>query len=289
MNSQRSQLHTAGIVPFTSRGDLDGGALVEYHRWLQANGVDGVFACGTTGEFIGLGDDERTLVIASAVEVFGPARVIAHVGAPTLRQASALLAAARDVGATRFSAITPWFERAHPAALLDYYARLSEACDGQLYVYHFPDRTGVQLTPEALAGIAERVPLLGIKVSGLPAADVLAYQVRPGFEVFTGNDASYAECVRGGAAGAISGLSSAFPEVFVAMRDALAAGDEKAVTDAQAAIDDIVRVVQGANFALVKKALDLRGIPAGPVRVALDQPTPAQVRELRDLIARVAR
>lgn len=287
MTRTDSVLYTATTVPFDSSGAVDAGGLTEFYRWLDAAGVDGVFPCGTTGEFVALDDDERTLVVARAVEVFGHERVIAHIGAPTLRQALSLMERAKEVGASRFSAITPYFERAHDAALLWYYANLGQACGGQLYAYHFPARTGVDLTPARLGEIVAQAPVMGIKVSGLTAAEVLKYRPTPGFQTFTGNDASYAESVRGGAFGAVSGLSSAFPEAFVAMREALASGDEAAMSRGQADIDDIVRVLQGGNFTLVKKAMDLRGVPAGPVRVALDAPTDEQVTQLRDLIARV--
>ena len=288
MTPTDSALYTATTVPFDASGVLDAGGLSEFYRWLDAAGVDGVFPCGTTGEFVALDDDERTLVVGRAVEVFGHERVIAHIGAPTLRHALRLMERAKDVGASRFAAITPYFERAHDAALLGYYATLGEACGGQLYAYHFPARTGVDLPPARLSEIVAQAPLAGIKVSGLTAAEVLAYRPTPEFQTFTGGDASYAEAVRGGAFGAVSGLSSAFPETFVAMRQALAAGDEAAVDRVQADIDEIVRVLQGGNFALLKKAMDLRGVPAGPVRVALDEPTGEQIIELRALVARVS-
>lgn len=289
MAAKDAQLYTASTTPFTDTGDFDPGLADEYHHWLAASGVDGVFAVGTTGEFIALEDDERTAVIASAVRVFGSDRVIAHTGAPSLRQAARLTAAARDVGATRFAAMTPYFEVAHPDALADYYTELDSIGGGQFYGYHFPSRTTVALPPEQVRNITVRAGLAGIKVSGLPADETLAYldPVDPGFEVFTGNDATFAECVRGGALGAVSGMSAAFPTVFVAMRDALRSGDADAVARAQADVQHVVTACEGVNFALVKKALDLQGVPAGPVRVALDEPSAEQVAVLEDTLDRL--
>lgn len=289
MAANVAQLYPASTTPFTDAGDFDPGLVDEYHHWLAASGVDGVFAVGTTGEFIALDDEERTAVIASAVKVFGPDRVIAHTGAPSLRQAVRLTAAARDVGATRFAAMTPYFEVAHPDALADYYTELGSIGGGQLYGYHFPSRTTVVLPPEQVREITLRAGLAGIKVSGLSADETLSYldPVNPGFEVFTGNDVTFAECVRGGAAGAVSGMSAAFPSVFVAMRDALNSGDEAAVGRAQDDVQHVVTACEGANFALIKKALDLQGVPAGPCRVALDEPTCEQVAVLEETLDRL--
>lgn len=276
MAAKDAQLYTASLTPFAPDGALDVGLVDAYHEWLESKGVDGVFAAGTTGEFIALEEDERIAVITSALKIFGTDRVIAHVGAATLRQAVRLTERARDAGATRFTAMTPWFEPAHPAALMHHYVEIDRIGQGETYAYHFPARTTAQVPPQQVREIAAEAGLAGIKVSGLPADELLAY-VAPGFEVFTGNDATFATVVRGGAAGAVSGMSSAFPEVFVEMRDALRAGDDDAVARAQTRIERVIAACEGVNFALIKRALDLRGVTAGPVRVALDAPNQEQV------------
>lgn len=271
-------LYTAATTPFTDSGELDRDHLDEYHAWLKEADVDGVFSVGTTGEFVAMSDDERTETIASAVRVFGPERVIAHIGAPTLRQACTLLDRAGDVGAVRFAAMTPYFEAPTIEGLRRYYEGLSGRCDGRLFAYHFPARTAVAFTGEQLSELFTEVALGGIKVSGLPADKVLSYLPpgAEGFQLFTGGDASFAQCYLGGAVGAVSGLSSAFPEVFVQMRNALAAGDDAAIHAAQGDIDQVVEVLESGNLALVKHAINARGFPAGPVRVALDPVSDAQ-------------
>jgi 4-hydroxy-tetrahydrodipicolinate synthase len=62
----------------------------------------------------------------------------------------------------------------------------------------------------------------------------------------------------------------------VALRDALRRGDGAAAETAQRDVEQAVAAV-GGNVALIKTALALRGLPAGPPRVALDPPTPAQM------------
>jgi 4-hydroxy-tetrahydrodipicolinate synthase len=96
-----------------------------------------------------------------------------------------------------------------------------------------------------------------------------------GLTVYSGNDVEFAAFVRAGGSGAVSGVSSAFPEPFVALRDALNSGDDAAAAGAQADVERAVAAV-GGNAALIKTALAERGLPAGPVRVALDPATPEQ-------------
>jgi 4-hydroxy-tetrahydrodipicolinate synthase len=81
-------------------------------------------------------------------------------------------------------------------------------------------------------------------------------------------------------------VSSAFPEPFVALRDALDRGDEQAAAAAQIGVEQAVGAV-GGNVALIKTALERRGLPAGRPRVALDPPSPDRhdlvVAAVRDL------
>lgn len=287
MTPTDSLLFTAALTPFTADGGLDVDRLDSYYRWLLEAGVDGVFACGTTGEFSALDRAERGQVITSALGVFGPERVIAHVGAVTLREATALAEAARDAGAIRFAAMTPWFDVAQPSSLTRYYTELTRICGGGVYAYHFPARTTVSLTPQQLRQITAEAELIGIKVSGLPSEDVLGFldPDRTDFEVFTGNDASFIDCVIGGAAGAVSGMSSAFPGVFVAARDALRLGGAEELQTAQAAVDTVVQALEGGNFALMKQALAMQGQSVGKCRVGLDDPSPAQLSVLEQALA----
>ena len=99
--------------------------------------------------------------------------------------------------------------------------------------------------------------------------------------MFSGNDVEFGDVVRAGCAGGVSGVSSVFPKPFVALGDALRRGDEQAAATAQDRVKRAVEAVAGADIALIKAGLGLQGLPAGPPRVALDPPSPAQLDTLR--------
>jgi 4-hydroxy-tetrahydrodipicolinate synthase len=266
-------------VPFRGDGGLDGPGLEPLYGSLSAAGVDGVFVSGTTGEFPALDDAERDVVLATALGVFGPDRVYAHVGAASAHQAERLTLRAVMLGARNLAAITPYYLPAGPRSLTDYYRRIAaEAGDARLFVYLYPSRTTTTVTPAQLAELATIPSVAGAKISGLPTDQVMEY-VRAAptdFTVYSGNDVEFGAFARAGGAGGVSGVSSAFPRPFVALRDALRRGDEAAATAAQRDVEQAVTAV-GGNVALIKTALALRGLPAGPPRVALDEPTPAQM------------
>jgi 4-hydroxy-tetrahydrodipicolinate synthase len=273
-------------VPFTEDGGLDVPGLGTLLRATRDSGVDGVFTPGTTGEFIALEDDERMTVVAEALAVFGPEQTFAHVGAASARQAERLAARAVELGAVNLAAITPYYLPAGGRALVDYFRRVSEAAPGaRIYCYLFRARTTTVVTPEQLAELAAIPGVVGAKISGEPTATVVEYlaAVPPGFAVFTGNNHEFGEVVRAGGAGCVSAVSSVFPEPFVALAAALRVGDEEAAAAAEIRIKQAIAAV-GGSIALLKAGLAMRGLPAGPTRVAIDPPTSERLATLRAAI-----
>jgi 4-hydroxy-tetrahydrodipicolinate synthase len=277
-------LLSAVPVPFEAGGDLDEKGQETLLRHLNDIGIPGVFVSGTTGEFTALDDDERAAVLSAALAVFGADAVYAHVGAAAARQAERLTVQAVALGARKLAAITPFYLPAGPAALIDYYRRLDAvAGDARIYVYLFAARTGLTVTPDQLAELATIPSVAGAKISGEPTSAVLQYvqAVPDDFEVYSGNDVEFGTFLRAGGAGAVSGVSSVFPRPFLELADALRRGDEPAAAVAQVRIEHAVDATAGADIGLLKAALSLQGLPAGPTRVALDQPTPAELETLR--------
>ncbi len=102
--------------------------------------------------------------------------------------------------------------------------------------------------------------------------------------MYCGNDIEFGDFVRAGGTGAVSGVSSVFPRPFLDMADALHRSDDQAAAAAQDRIKQAVEAANGADIALLKAGLSLQGLPAGPTRVALDKPTPAQLETLRTAV-----
>jgi 4-hydroxy-tetrahydrodipicolinate synthase len=232
-------------------------------------------------------DEERAIVLRAAIEVYGVDAVYVHVGAAAARQAERHTAQAITFGARRLAAITPFYLPAGPAALIDYYRRLDAvAGDAQIYVYLYAARTGSTVTPDQLAELATIPSVAGAKISGEPTPKVLQYvrAVPDDFEVYSGNDIEFGDFVRAGGTGAVSGVSSVFPRPFLDLADALHRGDHQVAAAAQDRIKQAVDAVNGADIALLKAGLSLQGLPAGPTRVALDQPTPAQLETLHTAV-----
>ncbi|MFD3686113.1 dihydrodipicolinate synthase family protein [Nocardiopsis sp. NPDC058631] len=282
--SAHAKVITALPTPFTRDESLDPDGATALFTAVRDRGVDGVFVAGTTGEFTALDDEERTRVIGLALDVLGPERVYAHVGAAAPRQAESLVRAAVGAGATRLAAVTPYFLPAPEDALVRYYERLVAAADGaEVHAYLFRARSTTPAAPSVLRRLRD-VGVRGVKISGESDASVSAYlaQAPSGFDVLSGNDIAFEEFVRAGGLGVVSGVSSVFPRPFVALRDALNSGDTDGVRAAQPLVARAVAAVRSGSIPHLKAGLEVQGIAAGPARVCGDAVSEADLDVLRE-------
>jgi dihydrodipicolinate synthase/N-acetylneuraminate lyase len=244
-------------TPFGPDGEVDLDAFEAHVRWLLEAGLDGLFVGGTTGEGVLLEHDEVEALVDRAATTGGSLRVIAQVGRPSTRATVELAQRALVAGADAVAAYVPWFYPVTQVQVRDHFlALLGAAGDSPAFLYNIPPRTVNDLEP-ALAGELARAGFAGMKDSTGDFARHEAYlrAASNGFEVYTGSEPLVLDSVRAGAAGSINALCNAAPELFIALRDALAAGDEAAAVRAQEEISTLKELVRAEenSIAAVKR------------------------------------
>lgn len=273
---------TAIPTAFDRDGTLNIDGTREIFRYVAKSGNEGAFVLGTTGEFPAVDAAEFREIVEAALEELCPAmRVIVHVGRASTFEAVRLVQIARELGATEFAALTPYYLTASDAAIYDYFAALANAVDGgKLYVYVYPARSGNPVSPELLARLAEIPQIVGAKASELTLDEIAAYRaaVPETFELYTGADRDLIAATGIGAQGVVSGVSSVTPKPFRALADAGRAGDDAAIVRAQADVDAVVDLI-GGDMARMKEAYRVLGVVDAYCRMALDEPD-AVTREL---------
>ena len=273
---------------FAGDGEIDREANRALYK-VVAGHLDGLFVAGTTGEFPALEDAERLALFELALAEAGPDRVIAHIGAPDARHSARLARAAAALGVRRIAAITPYYLPARPDELVAHFCRIKDAApDQDLYSYIFPERTGLHVSPDVFAQLAEAAQLAGTKASGSAGAEVGAYAAAGrGLQIFSGNDSNPAAVMAAGAAGVVSGRSGAWPEVYGALAAAYNAGELDAAAVHQQRLDRIVAL--GASIGRVKHALQLRGRGGTTARMTVDPPDAATATAIAELVAELVR
>jgi dihydrodipicolinate synthase/N-acetylneuraminate lyase len=275
-------LIVAAATPLTDGGaSLDADAIAPYVAFLESHGADGVFACGTTGEGVLLGLDERR----RAVEAFRSAltgRLIVHAGAQTTADTVALAEHARAIGADAIAIIPPPYFALDAEALTAHFVAAARACAPlPFFCYAFTARSGYPLPVDVIRRIEASVDnLAGLKVSESPFERVEPY-LDLGLPVLIGSEPLIGAGLERGAIGTVSGMSAAFPDV---VREALDAGD--------AASMDRLRRLRGAMeasgqfIAAAKHVLGIRGVPVGAgMRAPLRGLSPDEAAALEDAVS----
>jgi 4-hydroxy-tetrahydrodipicolinate synthase len=276
-----AQIISAVPVPFLGDGTIDLPEFDAALRSLDAH-VHGVLVAGTTGEFPALDDAERVGLFGRAVDVLGAERVIAHIGHASARQVVRLAEAATPLGITRFAVLTPYYLPADDDGVLAHFRAVTEALPGaRVYPYLFPERTGLDVSPEALGRIMALPGMAGVKLSGGAAARLAEYApcLHDGQELFSGDDATLPLVLEKGGAGVVSGVSAAFPQTFAALARALDAGPGPESDELQATAVRLVGLA-GPTIPRLKAALAARTGAVWASRMA----QPAVPGDVRDAI-----
>lgn len=285
----RYDILTAIPTAFHRDGSLDLEGSRAIFRYVGESGNEGAFVLGTTGEFPAVDVAEFTaLVEAALAELADRMRVVVHVGQPSAFEAVRLTRIARELGATEFAALTPYYLRSTDDALFDYFQSVSDAVgDGRLYVYVYPARSGNPVSPELLVRLSALPNVVGAKISELSLDEIAAYRavVPADFELYTGADRDLIAAVEVGAQGVVSGVSSVTPKPFRALADAGRSGDPAAIAAAQADVDQVVSLI-GGDMARMKEGYRVLGVTDAHCRMAIAEPTDAERADVRQVVER---
>jgi 4-hydroxy-tetrahydrodipicolinate synthase len=218
---------SAMLTPFTSDvGPVDYEWLPGYLRFLEQGGLHGVLTLGTTGEGPSMSIAERERALDIVLEHRGKLAVLAGTGCSALTETIALSNYALDRGADAVLVMPPFYIKGpSESGVLNYYRALCDAlpADARLMLYNIPQVTGVPITTGIIDGLLESHSgqLFGLKdSSGNWDNSKMLIDRYPQLKVYTGSDRLIASALAGGAAGAITALSSAFPLVARAVYDA---------------------------------------------------------------------
>jgi len=282
----------AVITPFNDDESLDEAGLRAVVRFLVERGVHGLLPAGSQGEFYALTADERRRVLEVTLEAAGGrALVMAHVGAATTRESVALARHAQAAGADAIAAITPYFVKPSQDELYRHYMTLASAVSLPLLAYNNPNLTGVNLLPATAARLArDAINLIGLKDTSGDVSQFAEY-VRlcpPGFRAFIGRDALIFAGLAQGGAGAVSASANVVPELVVGIYDAVAAHDFVRGRELQRLLAPLRLAFELGTFPVViKEAMRLIGLPAGPARRPVGPLSDEARVRLRDVLEQV--
>lgn len=280
-------------TPMTPDGSVDVAGVGRLVEWLIARDVDGIFACGTTGEGPLLDDEERVTVLRAAVTASaGRVPVVAQVGGMTTAGTIATAHRAAEAGVDALAVVAPFYFRHSEEALIAHFAAVLDAVpDHPVLLYNIPQNTGNPITPSVVRALLGQPNLVGMKDStGDPYGLLLSSEAAGSdFRILVGADLMLPSILAMGWAGTISGPAAAVPEPYVALWQAASRGSWSEVTGAYRRVASACRMLHnGASVPHIKAALALREVIAPHVRPPLRPLAEGEMKELRTAVERVA-
>ncbi|HQN92354.1 MAG TPA: 4-hydroxy-tetrahydrodipicolinate synthase, partial [Methanoculleus sp.] len=265
------------ITPFfrDSSMSLDLEGLESNIESLLQRGVHGIVPCGSTGESATLTFEEHETVIAKTVEVVdGRVPVLAGTGSNSTAEAMRLTRSAKDAGADGALIISPYYNKPNRSGLIKHFTKLADL-DLPIVIYNVPGRTAQNLQPDLVAELAEHPNIVGIKeASGdiTQVSRIIEETQDEDFSVLSGDDAMTLPILAIGGTGVISVAANVVPGLMVEMYESFSAGDLAQAQDLHYILSPLMRAMFiDTNPIPVKKAVELLGMAAGPVRLPLDE------------------
>ncbi|HTY51780.1 MAG TPA: 4-hydroxy-tetrahydrodipicolinate synthase [Methanomicrobiales archaeon] len=272
-------VYPAIITPFTrgDRPDLDLEGLRENVKWLVGQGVHGIVPCGSTGESATMSHKEHEKVVEETVDVVnGRIPVLAGTGSNNTEEAVLLTKAAKNIGADGVLVISPYYNKPNRSGLLKHYTKIANL-DIPVVMYNVPGRTGQNMNdfkPSLVKELAKHPNIVGIKEASGNLGQI--WQVvedtrEESFNVISGDDNLTLPILQLGGVGVISVAANVEPKLMVEMYEAFKKGNLKKARELHFKLEPIFKdLFIDTNPIPVKKAVGLRGMAAGPVRLPLD-------------------
>ena len=278
----------AMVTPLTAEDEINDPALRKLTNHLIDGGSHALFAIGSQGEFWAFTAEEKRRIVEIVVdEAKGRAPVYAGTAAITTREAIALTKEAESIGVNAVSILTPFFLSPSEDELYDHYYAIAEQTKLPIVLYSNPSRTGVNISPQLLSRLAEIDNIVGIKDSR-GDLQLTAEYVRTApddFSVLMGRDTLILAGLLYGAKGSIAATANVKPHLVVSIYERYMAGDIDGAREAQQALAPLRLAFSWGTFPVViKEALDLMGLEAGPARAPVGPMAAERRDQLRDVL-----
>lgn len=302
------------MTPFTAAGDLDEPGLKAGVRNVvqRCAGEEVVIlGLGSTGEFYAMSDKEINRATEIIVEeVNGAFPVLIGSARAATRETIAASQTAQKIGADAVMVVHPFYTMPIEEEVVNHYRAVADAIDIGLVVYNNSATSKLWLPTETIRELSKVDNIIGLKentsnpmqflamLDGLDPADI---------SIFAGlGHAMYQFMCSFGCTGYVTEISNYAPELALGLLKAGQTGDTATVRATAAKMsliwDFIAKVAARRSRipsvltpaqtpydmpyyqATHKAAMELCGIPAGPVRAPMSNLTDSEKEELKDTL-----
>ena len=270
-------LIAASFTPFNEDRSVNFKMIPEVVDKLIADGLKGIFVCGSNGEGPNMTTKERMQVSEEFIKAAGKRiLIVVHVGHSCISDARKLAAHAYEKGADAVSSVAAfYFKPVSVQNLADCMAEIASAApELPFYYYHIPHLTGIGMDMIEFLRIAERmIPnLAGIKYTSSTLQEYqscLNYE-NGKFDILYGLDELLLPALSVGAKAAIGSTYTFAAPIYLKTIELFNSGNIKAARENHAFLVEIIRVLAKYPSIPAQKAImKMLGWDFGPTRLPL--------------------
>jgi 4-hydroxy-2-oxoglutarate aldolase len=276
-------------TPFDHKGDIYTVKVRHNVEKWNKTPLAGYAVCGSTGESVHLTTEEKIKMWEWVAEYADSSKIlIAGTGAESVHETISLTNQAGGLGYKVAMVRTPHYYKNlinRPDAQALYFRAVADQIKIPVLIYNWPQATGIDIMPEAVAMLSEHPNIIAIKESSGSLEKVMQMirETKAGFQVLTGSAPTLAPSLAVGCVGAVLAFANAAPYATVSIWEAHRTRETAAALDWQNRIARAAQLVT-TKYGIpgLKHAMDLNGYYGGPPRLPLVPVNPAQQQEIQE-------
>lgn len=255
------------VTPYTKTGEVDYEQLKKLIDKLIADGVNGFYVTGSTGECFFLSDEERNNIVKTVVAYTNKRiKVIVHVGSMSTQHSISFAKQAQNVGADAISAVPPFYYKYNFAEIKNYYFDIMNSVDLPMIAYNFPALSGIELTVEHIKKLNEHKNFIGIKHTCKDLYLLEQFRtVNENLVLFSGHDEIYLSALPLNIDGAIGSTFNVMAPKFIKMTKLFKSGEHTKALKLQQEVNVIISamiicgVQQSIKYILRTQGIECNG------------------------------
>ncbi len=288
---------TAMITPMLQDGSVDFEGFRKNILFQMEKGIDGILILGTSGETPTLDEDEEEKIIQLTmplVKEFNEkngksVKVMIGAGSNNTRDAVRYVKRAKEYKADFALVVTPYYNKPSDEGIYRHFEAVSSV-GIPIVVYNIQGRTGKNISTSTLIRIAGLPNIIGVKeASGninqmMEVIEKIKLQ-KEDFSVMSGDDGLTLPLIAAGGDGVISVVTNLIPDLMTELVHNAMKGDYEAARKMHYRLQPFFKAafVDG-NPSCIKYAMNVKGLPAGFLRLPLVEPTAEAKKIIEDAL-----
>ena len=278
----------AMVTPFTPDGEIDVEAAQSLAVTLVEDGADMILLAGTTGEAPTTHLPEKQTLLREVKDALaGRAMLVAGAGSNDTAHAVRIGVGSQEAGAEGLLINAPYYNRPSQEGVYRHIMAVVEATDLPVIIYDIPGRTGVKISDDTLARLAEHERVLAVKDATGDVEQGFQRMEATGLEYYSGDDGLNFAWLAHGASGVISVVAHADAHSWREMVQEVDEGDLAGARAVAQRMRPLTRAIMGGGQGAVmaKEALLLQGrVSSAELRLPLVRASEDEVAELRRVL-----